>query len=99
MSDNVKARADVGLLPKAIAASAKLVDCALDAFLPRPDGPQARVQEAMSDTCKFRVRVYATEAVDPVLRINETVAILVEEGKHCVRIVLCSATHHTIRRQ
>ena len=50
-------------------------------------------------TCKFRVRVYATEAVDPVLRINETVAILVEEGKHCVRIVLCSATHHTIRRQ
>ena len=53
----------------------------------------------MSDTCKFRVRVYATEAVDPVLRINETVAIVVEEGKHCVRIVLCSATHHTIRRQ
>ena len=47
MSDNVKARADVGLLPKAIAASAKLVDCALDAVLPRPDGPQARVQEAM----------------------------------------------------
>jgi len=47
VSDNVKARADVGLLPKAIAASAKLVDCALDAVLPRPDGPQARVQEAM----------------------------------------------------
>ena len=34
-------------LPKAIAASAKLVDSALDAVLPRPEGRQARVQEAM----------------------------------------------------
>lgn len=57
MSDNVKAWADVGLLPKAIAASAKLVDCALDAVLPRPDGPQARVQEAM------RYAIMAGEAV------------------------------------
>src|SRR5471032_431491 len=31
----------------AIAASAKLVDSALDAVLPRPEGRQARVQEAM----------------------------------------------------
>ncbi len=34
-------------LPKAIAASAKLVDSALDAALPQPAGRQARVQEAM----------------------------------------------------
>ncbi len=50
MSDNVKmaaqeaAKAD---LPRAISASAKLVDCALDAVLPPPAGPQGRVQEAM----------------------------------------------------
>ena len=40
-------KADIALLPKAIAASAKLVDSALDAVLPQPAGPQARVQEAM----------------------------------------------------
>jgi farnesyl diphosphate synthase len=34
-------------LPGAIAASAKLVDSALDAVLPQPAGRQARVQEAM----------------------------------------------------
>ncbi len=34
-------------LPKAIAASAKLVDGALDSVLPQPAGPQGRVQEAM----------------------------------------------------
>ena len=34
-------------LPKAIAATAKLVDSALDAVLPPPAGRQARVQEAM----------------------------------------------------
>lgn len=50
VSDNVKmaaqeaAKAD---LPKAISASAKLVDLALDAVLPTPAGPQGRVQEAM----------------------------------------------------
>ena len=36
-----------GELPKAIAASAKLVDAALDAVLPQPSGRQARVQQAM----------------------------------------------------
>src|SRR5882672_6117868 len=34
-------------LNEAISASAKLVDSALDAVLPRPEGRQARVQEAM----------------------------------------------------
>jgi len=37
----------VAELPKAIAASARLVDSALDAVLPAPAGRQARVQEAM----------------------------------------------------
>jgi farnesyl diphosphate synthase len=39
--------ADTSQLPKVIAASAKLVDSALDAVLPQPAGRQARVQEAM----------------------------------------------------
>ena len=39
--------ANTALLPPAIAASAKLVDAALDAVLPLPAGRQARVQEAM----------------------------------------------------
>ncbi len=49
MSDNVKmaAQADLAKLPGAIAASARLVDQALDSVLPPPAGPQARVQEAM----------------------------------------------------
>ncbi len=49
MSDNVKmaAQADLAGLPGVIAASAKLVDQALDSVLPLPAGPQARVQEAM----------------------------------------------------
>ena len=49
MSDNVKMAAQAGLadLPKVIAASAKLVDQALDSVLPSPAGPQGRVQEAM----------------------------------------------------
>jgi farnesyl diphosphate synthase len=34
-------------LPRAIAASAKAVDATLEAVLPRPHGPQGRVQEAM----------------------------------------------------
>jgi farnesyl diphosphate synthase len=38
---------DTSQLPAAIAASAKLVDSALDAVLPLPEGRQARVQEAM----------------------------------------------------
>ena len=38
---------DTSQLPKAIAASAKLVDATLDAVLPQPAGRQARVQEAM----------------------------------------------------
>src|SRR5258705_3125213 len=38
---------DTSQLPKAIAASAKLADAALDAVLPQPAGRQARVQEAM----------------------------------------------------
>jgi farnesyl diphosphate synthase len=38
---------DTSQLPKAIAASAKLVDSALEAVLPVPAGRQARVQEAM----------------------------------------------------
>jgi farnesyl diphosphate synthase len=37
----------VGTLPRAIAASAKAVDATLEAVLPRPHGPQGRVQEAM----------------------------------------------------
>ncbi len=41
------AKANIAQLPKAIAASARLVDAALDAVLPSPAGPQARVQEAM----------------------------------------------------
>jgi farnesyl diphosphate synthase len=36
-----------GLLPPAIAASAAAVDAVLEAVLPRPEGRQARVQEAM----------------------------------------------------
>jgi farnesyl diphosphate synthase len=36
-----------GTLPRAIAASAKAVDATLEAVLPRPHGPQGRVQEAM----------------------------------------------------
>src|SRR5450755_2466760 len=39
--------AQAGTLPQAIAASAKAVDAILEAVLPRPHGPQARVQEAM----------------------------------------------------
>ena len=44
--------ADIGRLPHdqllgAISASARLVDATLDAVLPRPEGRQARVQEAM----------------------------------------------------
>jgi farnesyl diphosphate synthase len=38
---------DTSKLPKAIAASAKLVDSTLEAVLPVPAGRQARVQEAM----------------------------------------------------
>jgi geranylgeranyl pyrophosphate synthase len=38
---------DTSQLPKAISASAKLVDATLDAVLPQPAGRQARVQEAM----------------------------------------------------
>ena len=38
---------DTSQLPKAIAASAKLVDAALETVLPVPAGRQARVQEAM----------------------------------------------------
>jgi farnesyl diphosphate synthase len=38
---------DTSQLPAAIAASARLVDSALDAVLPLPEGRQARVQEAM----------------------------------------------------
>src|SRR3984957_8536673 len=38
---------DTSQLPKAIGASAKLVDATLDAVLPPPSGRQARVQEAM----------------------------------------------------
>jgi farnesyl diphosphate synthase len=38
---------DIGELPKAISASAGLVDAVLDAVLPRLGGRQARVQEAM----------------------------------------------------
>src|SRR5258706_3152128 len=38
---------DTSQLPKAIAASARLVDAMLDAVLPQPAGRQARVQEAM----------------------------------------------------
>src|SRR5258706_1972269 len=38
---------DTSQLPKAIAASARLVDATLDAVLPQPAGRQARVQEAM----------------------------------------------------
>ena len=38
---------DTRHLPKAISASAKLVDAALEAVLPVPAGRQARVQEAM----------------------------------------------------
>jgi farnesyl diphosphate synthase len=38
---------DFAALQAAIAASAKLVDSALDAILPQPAGPQGRVQEAM----------------------------------------------------
>src|SRR5579864_7884240 len=38
---------DTSQLPKAISASAKLVDATLDAVLPPPSGRQARVQEAM----------------------------------------------------
>lgn len=34
-------------LPRAIAASAKAVDATLETVLPRPQGPQGRVQEAM----------------------------------------------------
>ncbi len=40
-------RIDTSGLPGAIAASARLVDAALDAVLPPPAGRQARVQEAM----------------------------------------------------
>ena len=50
VSDNVKMAAQEAAtadLPKAIGASAKLVDSALDAVLPQASGPQARVQEAM----------------------------------------------------
>ena len=49
VSDSViqAARAAVPRLGPAIAASAKLVDGALDAVLPQPAGRQARVQEAM----------------------------------------------------
>jgi farnesyl diphosphate synthase len=38
---------DDGALKAAISESAGLVDAALDTLLPRPQGPQARVQEAM----------------------------------------------------
>lgn len=46
MSDSIISAAKAEL-PGAIAASAKLVDSALDAVLPQPAGRQARVQEAM----------------------------------------------------
>jgi farnesyl diphosphate synthase len=52
-NDGVRAKSplarivDSSLLPATIAASAKLVDATLDAVLPKPQGRQARVQEAM----------------------------------------------------
>src|ERR1700753_1293111 len=39
--------AGVAALPRAIAESAKAVDAVLETVLPRPHGPQGRVQEAM----------------------------------------------------
>src|SRR5579871_481363 len=50
MSSNMHQTAaapDISQLPKAITASAQLVDATLDAVLPRPEGRHARVQEAM----------------------------------------------------
>src|ERR1700739_2319315 len=50
MSSNIQQTAagpDISQLPAAISASARLVDATLDAVLPRPEGRQARVQEAM----------------------------------------------------
>ena len=38
---------DKAALPRAIAASAVAVDSVLEAVLPKPQGPQGRVQEAM----------------------------------------------------
>jgi farnesyl diphosphate synthase len=48
--DQAKAEAPAAgpdTLPRAIAASARAVDSALEAILPKPHGPQGRVQEAM----------------------------------------------------
>jgi farnesyl diphosphate synthase len=42
-----KPMAEGGALPRAIAAAASAVDATLETVLPRPHGPQGRVQEAM----------------------------------------------------
>ena len=52
---------------------------------------QAQQAKRQRGACKFSSRVDAAEPVDPVLRIHESVAILVEEGEHCASVVLCQA--------
>ena len=57
--------------------------------IPQPCTLQrAQNEKRQRCTCKFSSRVYSAESVDPVLRIHEPVAILVQEAKHCARIVL-----------
>src|SRR5580700_7794247 len=76
-------------LPQAIAGSAKAVDAVLESVLPRPHGPQARVQEAMR---------YATFAggkrLRPFLVLNSARLFGVDDA-HSLRVGAAIEVLHT----
>ena len=81
--------ADKAGLPRAIAASAAAVDSMLERVLPKPHGPQARVQEAMR---------YATFAggkrIRPFLVLHSARLFGVDEG-HALRVGAAIEALHT----
>ena len=81
--------APVGSLPQAIAASAKAVDCVLELILPRPHGPQDRVQEAMR---------YATFAGGKRLRpflVLHSARLFAVDDAHSLRVGSAIEVLHT----
>ena len=76
-------------LPGAIAASAKAVDATLETVLPRPHGPQSRVQEAMR---------YATFAGGKRLRpflVLHSARLFGVDDSHALRVGAAIEVLHT----
>lgn len=87
MSDSAPSLAS--FLPGAIAASAALVDSTLDTVLPRPHGPQGRVQEAMR---------YATFAGGKRLRpflVLHSARLFGVDDRHSLRVGAAIEVLHT----